>query len=234
MAQVAEREAKTPKGVIPPLENGDCLDQPTFHRRYLATPENFHAELIEGIVYVSSPLKMNHGEHHGLVMTWMGVYRVNTPGTRMGDNLTLILGDFSEPQPDGVLMIDPARGGQAEISEEDLVVGPPELIVEVASSSEAYDMHQKRRDYERAGVLEYVVVLLREQAVRWFVLENGAFRDFPSDADGVFRSRTFPGLWLNAPALLQLDGRRMLETLQQGLNDPTHAAFVEELARRRK
>lgn len=233
MAHVAEPTRSTTPHELPPLENGDYLDQPTFHERYLAMPAGFRAELIEGVVFVPSPLKMNHGRHHGLVMGWLMNYGAATPGVIFSDNPTVILGDRSEPQPDAVLMIDPACGGQAEVSEEDFLEGPPELIVEVASSSEAYDMHGKRRDYERAGVLEYLVVLLRENAVRWFVLEDGAYRNLEPDEDGVFRAHVFPGLWLDPNALLQLDARRLLDTLQQGLNHPGHAAFVEELARRR-
>jgi Uma2 family endonuclease len=232
MAQAIELASTPRRDAVPPLENGDCLDQATFHRRYLAMPEDFRAELINGIVYVSSPLKINHGRHHALVIGWIANYWAATPGTDLGDNPTVILADDGEPQPDAVLMIDPAHGGQATISEDNHVVGPPELVVEVASSSESYDMHQKRRDYEQAGMLEYVVVLLREQAVRWFTLENGAYRDLPPGDGGVYRSRVFPGLWLDAAALLQLNGRRVLEVLQQGLCDPSHAAFLDALPRR--
>jgi Uma2 family endonuclease len=232
MAQVADQAKRSPKGAIPPLENGDHLDQPTFHQRYLAMPPRFRAELVEGVVFVPSPLKMPHGEHHALVVTWLTNYRLATPGTRSSDNPTVILGEESEPQPDAVLMIDPTRGGQSQIDEDEYIAGPPELIVEVASSSEAYDMHEKLRDYERAGVMEYVVVLLREGAVRWFVLDGGKYRDLPVSEDGLYRSRTFPGLWLDANALLKLEGLRVMEVLQQGLAEPSHAGFVEELARR--
>jgi hypothetical protein len=38
------------------------------------------------------------------------------------------------------------------------------------------------------------------------------------------------GLCLDGAALLQLDGRRVLDVLQNGLADPTHAAFVKVLA----
>src|SRR5579864_9059747 len=81
------------------LENGDHLDQPTFHERYKATPEGFRAELIGGIVYVPSPLKADHGSTHADVMAWLGMYRANTPGTVALDNATDILGSDSEPQP---------------------------------------------------------------------------------------------------------------------------------------
>ena len=48
-----------PKKDLPPLVNGDHLDQKTFHERYEAMPE-VRAELIGGIVYMSSPQKMRH------------------------------------------------------------------------------------------------------------------------------------------------------------------------------
>jgi len=178
----------------PPLEAGDHLDQPTFHERYEAMPPAFRAELIRGVVIVPSPLSPGHGFYHALVMTWLGNYWIATPGTKTGDNMTTILGEASEPQPDGALIIDPAAGGQTGLSEAGYLTGPPELIVEVASSSVSIDLHAKRRDYEQAGVLEYVVVVLRQNIIRWFVLQDGTYQEMFADADGIFRSRVVPGL----------------------------------------
>jgi Uma2 family endonuclease len=162
-------------------------------------------------------------------MGWLIHYSIATPGTETLDNTTAILDDDSEPQPDAALIIEPARGGQTGVSEEGYVIGPPELIVEVASSSESIDLHAKRRDYEQAGVLEYVVVVLRQRVVRWFVLQDGTYQEVMMDASGIFTSIVFPGLWLDAPALLQRDGRQVMATLQQGLETPEHAAFVQQL-----
>ena len=111
-------------------------------------------------------------------------------------------------------------------------MGPPELIVEVASSSASMDLHAKRRDYEQAGVLEYVVVVLRQGVIRWFVLQDGTYQEMSADTDGIFRSRVFPGLWLHANALLQLDGVTVMDVLRQGLATPEHAAFVQQLQAR--
>ena len=219
---------------VPPLEAGDHLDQATFHERYKAMPETFRAELIGGVVIVPSPLRSEHGEYHALVMGWLTQYWVATPGTRVRDNATAILSDTSEPQPDGTLVIDPTYGGQSGLSNEGYATGPPELIVEVASSSEAIDLNAKRRDYEQAGVLEYVVVVLRQGVVRWFVLQNGVYQDMAVDADGLFKSAIFPGLWLHAEALIQLDGATVMETLQQGLATAGHTAFVQELQQQRQ
>ena len=217
---------------IPPLEAGDHVDQPTFHERYKAMPSAFRAELIAGVVIVPSPLSPGHGFYHALVMGWLVNYGIATPGTKAGDNMTTILGETSEPQPDGALIIDPASGGQTGLSEDGYLAGPPELIVEVASSSASMDLHAKRRDYEQAGVLEYVVVVLRQGVIRWFVLQDGTYQELSADAGGIFRSRVFPGLWLHANALLQLDGVTVMDVLRQGLATPEHAAFVQRLRER--
>jgi Uma2 family endonuclease len=218
---------------IPLLEAGDHLDQATFHERYKAMPPAFRAELIGGMVIVPSPLAQGHGLYHALVMTWLGNYWLATPGTLAWDNVTTILGEKSEPQPDGTLVIEPAAGGRTGVSEDGYTTGAPELIVEVASSSASIDLHAKRRDYERAGVLEYVVVVLRQRLVRWFILQAGAYEDMAADTDGIFRSRVFPGLWLHADALLRLDGAQVMQVLQQGIVSSEHAAFVQQLQARR-
>jgi Uma2 family endonuclease len=166
-------------------------------------------------------------------MAWLGNYWIATPGTQAADNITTILGELSEPQPDGALIIEPAAGGQTGLSADGYVTGAPELIVEVASSSASIDLHTKRRDYERAGVLEYVVVVLRQGVIQWFVWQSGTYQDMAADTDGIFRSRVFPGLWLHADALLRLDGAQVMAVLQQGLATPAHAVFVQQLQARR-
>jgi hypothetical protein len=50
---------------IPTLENGDKLTRAEFERRYWGMPNLKKAELIEGIVYMASPLRISqHGEPH--------------------------------------------------------------------------------------------------------------------------------------------------------------------------
>src|SRR5713101_89079 len=150
---------------LPPLENGDRLDQKTFHARYEAMPENVRAELIGGIVYLSSPLKRHHGRYSVRVIRWLGEYEEATPGSEVLDNTTSILGPESEPQPDGCLLILPECGGQIWEGKDGFLRGAPELIAEIGSSTESLDLHGKKVDYEKAGVREYVVVALRTHQV---------------------------------------------------------------------
>jgi Uma2 family endonuclease len=107
--------------------------------------------------------------------------------------------------------------------------GPPELIVEVSSSTESIDLHRKLLDYEKAGVREYVVLALRTQQVFWHIRQRGKYREISLATDGVFRSRQFPGLWLDAEAMLRGQRQRLLAVLKQGLATPEHAAFVARL-----
>ena len=74
-------------GVIPPLENGDRLTRAEFERRYDAMPELKRAELLEGEVYMPSPVR--HGRHshpHTRLVTWLGDYETDTLGVEAGDN----------------------------------------------------------------------------------------------------------------------------------------------------
>jgi Uma2 family endonuclease len=221
------RRART----VPPLENGDHLDQQTFHERYEAMPEDFRAELIGGIVFMPSPQKVPHSLAHKLTFRWLDEYAEATPGTEALLNNTQILGPESEPQPDGCLFIAPGYGGQVFVDKDEYLNGPPELIAEISASTESIDLHRKKQDYEQAGVREYVVVALRKQQVFWFVRQRGKFKEVALPADGIFRSQVFPGLWLDAEALLGNDRQRVLAALRQGLAAPEHAAFVAKLAR---
>jgi len=212
-----------------PLETGDHLDRATFHERYKATPEHVRAQLIEGIVYMSSPAYRRHGASTAIVVGWLVAYAAATPGLEVLDNTTVILGDDAEPQPDACLLIRAEHGGHTRVDEEDIVVGPPELIVEVASSSASIDLHAKKRDYEKAGVLEYVVPLVRQGRIVWFGRRDGGFQELQPGEDGPFRSEVFPGLWLEPTALLNGDVTALLDVLQRGLQTAEHAAFVRRL-----
>lgn len=215
--------------VLPPLLAGQRLDQPTFHDRHAAMPEGTWAELVGGVVYMPSPLFDDHGSGDIQVAGWLFHYMRFTPGVRAVSNVSTILGEGCEVQPDLQLRIPDALGGQAHV-EGGYVVGAPELVVEIAGSSRAYDLGPKKADYERAGVLEYLFVGIDPEEVRWFTLRDGRFEEMAPDADGVFRSWAFPGLWLDPRALYAKDLDGLIVTLDRGLATPEHAAFAARLA----
>ena len=216
---------------LPPLEAGEHLDQPTFHARYSAMPPGTRAELIGGVVHTASPVSDGHCTAHADAVTWLNVYKASTPGVSAMNDGTTILGDDSEPQPDAALRI--TAGGQTRVSTAGYVTGCPEFVCEVASSSAAYDLHEKLRDYDRYGAAEYLAVLVRTGETRWFARDaTGRLAEVPPDADGVYRSRAFPGLWLDTAALVRGHTGRVLDVLAAGLATADHAAFAADLGGR--
>jgi Uma2 family endonuclease len=231
-AQLSRNKTSRVKVRLPPLENGDRLDRRTFHERYQAMPPNVRAELIGGIVYMASPQKKRHARSHAALVWWLGEYEAATAGTEVLANSTDILGPESEPEPDACLLILPEHGGQTWEDKDGYLNGAPELNAEVSWATESIDLHGKKQDYEKAGVREYLVVALRQQRIFWFVRRRGKFRDLAPGEDGVLRSEVFPGLWLDAAALLRRDRKRLLAVLRQGLASPEHAAFAAKLAKK--
>ncbi|MDE0218498.1 MAG: Uma2 family endonuclease [Spirochaetaceae bacterium] len=218
-----------PAGTLP-LENGDRLTRGEFHRRYTARPDITKAELIEGSVHMRSPVRFyGHGRPHVAILTWIGTYCVHTPGVDAADNTTVRLDLENEVQPDALLLIEPRAGGRSRLSADDYVEGAPELIVEIAASSAAIDLHDKLRAYRRNGVQEYMVWRVLERQLDWFVLTDDEYRPLTTDPAGILESRLFSGLRLAVDALLQGDLARVLSELQNGVRTPEHAAFVERL-----
>jgi Uma2 family endonuclease len=184
----------------PPLENGDFLTRDEFERRYEASPHIKKAELIDGVVFVASPVYKDHSGPHFKINTWLGVYASTRAGVEGHDNQSVRLGADDELQPDLLLRyVD----GLSTFNDEGLLAGTPELVIEVAASSASLDMHAKRRAYERAGVPEYLVWRTLDRRVDWFVLREGKYVPIVPRAGGVMESTVFPGLRLSESVLVE-------------------------------
>jgi Uma2 family endonuclease len=202
-----------------------------FERRYNAMPELKKAELLRGIVYMPSPVRLTqHGEPHSDMIGWLTMYKAFTPGIRGGDNSTVRLDEKNEPQPDILLLVPSSAGGQSTVSGDGYVTGAPELVCEVASSSRSYDLGVKLGVYRDFGVREYVVWRVGDDAIDWFVLRGDRYEPLLGGPDRIYRSEVFPGLWLDSDALIAGDLARVMAVVQQGAGSPEHAAFVRRLA----
>jgi Uma2 family endonuclease len=216
--------ARSQVTLIPPLETGDCMSRTEFERRYESMPWLKKAELVEGVVFVPSPVSKPHAQGHFRITTWLGLYAEQTSGVSGADNGTVRLDLQTEVQPDALLLIE--SGGQTKTGSSNYIEGPPELVAEVASSSVSRDLHSKLGLYRRHGVLEYIVWRILDNDVDWFRLVEGDYQRLQADEKGILRSQVFPGLWLDKPALLRGDMTAVLATLQQGLASPEHASFA--------
>lgn len=216
---------------LPALENGDRLTRHEFEIRYAAMPDLKKAELIEGVVYLASSVRAgNHALPHGNIMTWLGVYSVFTAGVNIYDNATVRLEGANEPQPDALLRIDEDKGDSSRVGSDDYIEGAPKLVVEIAASSASYDLYDKKMAYQRSGIQEYIVWNSTERTISWFVLRSGKYIALEPDESGITRSQVFPGLWLNVDALVAEELVQVYETLQAGLSDPSHQAFLDTLS----
>jgi Uma2 family endonuclease len=216
----------THQSKILPLENGDRLSRVEFERRYQAMLELKKAELIEGRVYMASPVRIIHGQPHAYIMGWLAVYHAATPGTQFADNTTVRLDTDNEPQPDALLRIE---GGQSQIDVDDYIQGAPELIVEIAASTASYDLQEKLQVYRRNGVQEYLVWQVSDRIFDWFDLRDGEYIKLQPDQNKIIKSAVFPGLCLAPDALLNYDLAEVLKILQQGLNTIEHQEFIQQI-----
>jgi Uma2 family endonuclease len=214
---------------VPPLENGDRLSRDEFERRYAAMPDT-KAELIEGVVYVASPVRLgSHGRPHSQMMAWVSPYWVTTLGVDVGIDSTVRLDSGNEPQPDILIRLGQGYGGKSRLTADDYVEGPPELVIEIAASTATFDLYEKKTAYGRNGIQEYIVWQMFDRRIDWFYLDNDRYVDLEPDEDGLCRSRVFPGLWLDPEAMVQGNLAQVLARLNQGLQSTEHQTFVEQL-----
>ena len=222
----------TRRSPTPPLVNGDRLTRDEFERRYSAMPNVKKAELIEGVVYMPSPVRYeSHSKPHSILNAWLVYYVSKTPGLAdFGDNGTVRLDNDNEPQPDLFMLLPSHLGGRAKIDADDYISGPPALVCEVSASSVSIDLHLKKTAYRRNGVQEYLVWRTEDLIIDWFSLQSGDFIPIPPEPDGTLRSRIFPGLWLNPTSAFQLDPPAIFALLDRGTLSPEHAEFVKRLS----
>lgn len=213
---------------LPPvLREGDRLTGAEFLRRWEAMPELQHAELIDGVVFMTSPVSLPHGDFHLRLAGWLWLYSEQTPGCQGCSDTTWIMGANDVSQPDLALRVLPAHGGQSRESER-YAEGAPELVVEISGSTLSKDLGVKLDLYRRAGVREYVTILLQSKQIIWRQLVRGRYREIQPGEDGLFRSQVFPGLWLDPEAVW--DRRKSLRAgVELGLKTTEYAAFARKL-----
>lgn len=213
------------------LQPGDRLRATEFRRRYEGMPGVKKAELIEGIVYMPSPVRLaNHAEPHANLVTWLGFYRAATPAYRFADNATTRLDIDNEAQPDAILFIRPELGGSVRISSDDYVTGPPEFVAEISSTTVAYDRGPKLRTFLRHQVSEYLIWRVEDALFEWYFLNDSEYSLLEPDQKGIIRSQVFPGLWLDTTAMLAGNLAAVIDCVREGLQSPQHQEFLAKYA----
>ena len=178
---------------VPLLREGDRMNRAEFERRYDAMPDLKKAELLDGVVYMGSPVStLRHGMPCVLLVTWLANYWVATPGTVPSDNGSVRIDDKNMPQPDALMMIQ--REGHSRLDGDGYVAGGPELVAEVAGGRIDAALRVKKTTYRRAGVREYILWHVKDREVEWFSLSGTRYVKLRAGHDGIHRSLVFPGL----------------------------------------
>ena len=203
------RPGRQPRPLTPPaLESGMRLTAEEFDRRY-ETADCIRAELVQGVVYVASPVRIDeHANPDSWMAAWVTNYSVTHPGTQSGTNATVRLSANDRVQPDALLRKRTA--GKSRVADDGYIDGAPELVVEIAASSASIDLNVKKESYRRAGVQEYLVWATEDDRVSWFSLEGREYVELQPDADGWTHSLVFPGLRMHIERLLDGEGSVVL------------------------
>lgn len=218
---------------LPPLIDGERLDRATFHERYVAMPPDTRAQLIGGVVVIRGRTEWRHAQATAGLASWLSVYSMDLRELRPSAACTIMLDDQAEPEPDLHLRVRPEYGGQTS-EDGEYLSGAPELVIEVTvSSTRAADLGLKFADYERTGVLEYLVVSFDPDEVHWFGRRGDRLVPLKPEADGVYRSELFPGLWLDPALVFDHDVDGLFKIAERGRLTPEFAAFRADLAARR-
>ena len=194
------------------LENGAVMSRREFHALYSECEAYEGVELIEGVVYLPSPVKIEgHNREQALALRWLMEFQeTNALAVEAVGGGSVLLDGKNEPIPDAMMYyLRPGRFADGYLD------GAPELIVEVAYSSASRDLHQKKAAYERNGVREYIVWRTRQGVVDWFQLRDGVFVEREPDEQGVIASEVFPGLRLNVAAMVAGDRPKVLAALRR-------------------
>lgn len=202
--------ATTATGTKPTLHTGDRMSPEEFDRIY-ADLHDVRAELIDGVVYVASPVRTDsHGRHHALLATVLGTFLASDPSADISDNGTLVMAEGSRVQPDLTLF---RIGGRAMVNRFGYLEGAPEFIAEIAASTVDYDLRDKFELYQRAGIAEYLVWRTADRAIDFFRNTNGTYSRVDPGPDGIIESTTFPGLRFHITALLAGDLKTALSAV---------------------
>lgn len=159
--------------------------------------ESARIELLDGQIVEMTPIGPPHA---GTVKALLRLL-----AKLVGDRAILsvqdpaVLGDFSEPQPD-VMLLRPSKDSYREAHPEAADVL---LLIEVADTSVRLDRAVKTPIYARAGIQEYWIVDLQGRAVEVYRDPTGdAYRLVEEHRDGPVSPAALPGIELDVGEIL--------------------------------
>lgn len=163
------------------------------------------------------------GELASSVSYWLCQYRRSTPCVESLGRVSIFLDPTTEIETTAAMWLTPGADDRPRWQR---CEGVPELLVEVTATVHNKVFRRRLRVYEQSEIHELLVVTGDPRDTALYARENGRFaRVSPAD-DGSYRSRVFPGLWLDPSALFSDEWNEMAACLDRGMATEEHAAFV--------
>lgn len=156
--------------------------------QYLALPETREQyELVDGVVIVSPSATWGHQRIAREILLQLTQFLETHPVGEAVSDVDVRLRDDLVLRPD-VVFLSTAKAARVT----GYIAEPPDLVVEIVSPGAAKrELHEKRADYESAGVAEYWVIEPHAGEMHFFELDGGKYRAGSADegryASGVVR-----------------------------------------------
>lgn len=163
--------------------------------------EDLKAELIRGVLVVSTPASVRHEQLQGWLQAILRAYvEAHDLGVVLGSRTPMRLGE-EYFEPDLVFVARPHLEKLGPV----FLEGPADVAVEITSpDSRALDRVVKRRAYEQHGVREYWLIDPERESAEFYVLTaKGRYRRASVGKSGVYRSQGIPGFRLRVEWLWQ-------------------------------
>lgn len=163
--------------------------------------EDLKAELIGGVLIVSTPASVRHEQVQGFLQAILRAYvEAHGLGVVLGSRTPMRLrGQYFEPDILFVTQAHLERLGPVFLE------GPADVVIEIASpESGALDRVVKRRAYGKHGVREYWLIDPERESAEFYILKaKGHYQQVAVGKEGVYRSRLISGFWLKLDWLWQ-------------------------------
>lgn len=202
-----------------PIDDDPVSDDPvTFAEFCREIRDGQKADLIDGIIYMASPDRLDANDLNMFLVSVLRMYDSarQLGGLVLASRYAMRIDDTNAPEPD-VMYVSAA---QRHLAEELGFRGAPDVAVEIVSrDSRRRDTEVKRNLYERAGVREYWIIDPRRHWADFFYLSQGRYEALPLAPGDIFVSRVIPGFWLRCEWLLDPplpDSYTTLQTILAG------------------
>lgn len=173
----------------------------TFEEFCFLIKDGEKADLIDGVIYMSSPDNTDAATLFGWLFRLIGDFvEERELGEVYGSRVAFRLDRPQGPEPDIAFV----RTNRSHTVQRGFVDGPPDLAIEIVSpDSIERDYVRKREQYRKAGVREYWIVdEMEKRVVLLRHTSSGAYREV-KPRKGVLHSKVLPGFWLRLEWLWQ-------------------------------